>query len=361
MRFNWAIDAILKVGTSPEIAHFISPVDRSETIAKIEGLLHNHSSCDGLFGVILGPSGTGKTYATRVACNRDPSFILYYEIYKPRMTAQELSRAAGFVEEGFFDGHLAENQVVALSQVLDIIGKRAERMKKTKNLKSPPCFVIDGVELVAKYDAKLFETIVDRAKFWANKNGLRIVLVSSEGHVMPLIENTSSSSRAAEVIEVLDLEEAEAVQYLYKNGIPMSLAKRFPSITGNRMVHLSAAIFMYNQRLQTRIILNEDEFFVSMTQYYAKYVELALSKAEANSPTSFFIMKEILKHGPMTDRQLIQAARNYNKESIEEIFLEKQIPEVIGILVTANLLRYQANKTLTWHSQIIYDSVRKDY
>ena len=108
---------------------------------------------------------------------------------------------------------------------------------------------------------------------------------------MPLIESTSSSSRAAEVIEVLDLEE-EAVQYLYKNGIPMSLAKRFPSITGNRMVHLSAAISMYNQRLHTRIKLDEDEFLVSMTQHYAKYVETALAKAEANSPTSFFIMKQ---------------------------------------------------------------------
>ena len=46
---------------------------------------------------------------------------------------------------------------------------------------------------------------------------------------MPLIENTSSSSRAAEVIEVLDLqEEEEAVHYLNENGIPMSLANDFP-------------------------------------------------------------------------------------------------------------------------------------
>ena len=86
MRFNWAIHATLKAGTRPEIAHFISPVDRSETVAKIEGLLHNRSSCDGLFGVILGPSGTGKTYATRVACNADSSFILYCEIYEPHKT-----------------------------------------------------------------------------------------------------------------------------------------------------------------------------------------------------------------------------------------------------------------------------------
>ena len=68
-----------------------------------------------------------------------------------------------------------------------------------------------------------------------------------------LIENTPSSSRAAEVIEVLDLQEEEAVHYLNENGIPMSLAKRFPSIAGNRMVHLSVAIFMYNQRLQTQM------------------------------------------------------------------------------------------------------------
>ena len=45
---------------------------------------------------------------------------------------------------------------------------------------------------------------------------------------MPLIESIPSSSRAADVIEVLDLQEEEAVQYLNKRGIPMSLAKRFP-------------------------------------------------------------------------------------------------------------------------------------
>ena len=180
VKFNWAIDATLKAGSKPEIGHFINCVDRSKTIAKIEGLLH---SCDGLFGVILGPCGTGKTYATRVACNRDPSFILYCEIYEPRMTAQELARAAGFVEEGFFNFifgriikrpayHLAENKVEALSQVLDIVGKRAECMKKTKNLKSPPCFDIDGADLVAKYDAKLFETIVDRVTINNKKSEL---------------------------------------------------------------------------------------------------------------------------------------------------------------------------------------------
>ena len=104
--------------------------------------------------------------------------------------------------------------------------------------------------------------------------------------------------------------------------------------------------------MQTRIELNEDEFFDSMTQHYAKYVETALAKAEAISPTSFFIMKQILKHGPMTDRQLIQAARIYNKDqSIEEKIpgiekeIEKEIPNVIRILITANLLGYHYNST----------------
>ena len=93
------------------------------------------------------------------------------------MTAQELARAAGFLYEGFLDVifdrvggkpayHIPEDKKAAVIHVLDTVGVRAECIKKKKKIKFPPCFVIDGVDLVAKYDAELFQAIVDRAKFW---------------------------------------------------------------------------------------------------------------------------------------------------------------------------------------------------
>ena len=48
------------------------------------------------FGVVIGPSGTGKTYATRAACREgNPSWILYHEIYEPKLAAEELAKTAG--------------------------------------------------------------------------------------------------------------------------------------------------------------------------------------------------------------------------------------------------------------------------
>ena len=48
-------------------------------------------------------------------------------------------------------------------------------------------------------------SLLDYAKVLANDKKLKIVLVSSGGSVMPLLEDTSGTNRSIKTIEVLDI------------------------------------------------------------------------------------------------------------------------------------------------------------
>lgn len=89
--------------------------------------------------------------------------------------------------------------------VLQCLEERAPRFKKEHG-RSLVIF-IDGVDLLAKECKTVFTALVDRAKHIGNKGAMKIVLVSSEGHVMPLINETSSKTRCvAKVFEILDMK-----------------------------------------------------------------------------------------------------------------------------------------------------------
>ena len=68
-------------------------------------------------------------------------------------------------------------------------------------------FFIDGADLLAKKEPETFTDLVDVAKHLANNHSLQIIFVSSsEGHVL-LLEETSSRSRKAPVIEISDISD----------------------------------------------------------------------------------------------------------------------------------------------------------
>lgn len=76
----------------------------------------------------------------------------------------------------------------------------------------------------------------NRAKYLANEDLLRIIFVSSEGHVMPLIESTSSVMRASPVVEVVDIPDEE------EGVMGKELAKEVVAYTGGRIIQLLAGI-----------------------------------------------------------------------------------------------------------------------
>ena len=76
-----------------------------------------------------------------------------------------------------------------------------------------PVFIIDGVKLIAKVNKSVFVHLIYRAKYLANLSTLRVIFVSSEGSVMPLVNGTSSKTRNA-IIEIADISNKEVEMYL---------------------------------------------------------------------------------------------------------------------------------------------------
>ena len=66
---------------------------------------------------------------------------------------------------------------------------------------------IDGVDLLAERDLDLCGALIALAK------KIKMVLISSEGAVMPFLQQLSASNRAV-VYEIGDLKEEKAIEYL---------------------------------------------------------------------------------------------------------------------------------------------------
>ena len=64
-----------------------------------------------------------------------------------------------------------------------------------------------------------------QAKRLANDSVPTIVLISSEGTVVPIIQAFSGSSRSTRMFEIGDVNDDLAEEYLIKMGLPDNLAK----------------------------------------------------------------------------------------------------------------------------------------
>ena len=127
--------------------------------------------------------------------------------------------------------------------MLDVVAEQAVKFKKIHGYAR---FVIDGIDLLAKKAPNIFTDLVDRAKYLSNSGRLRLIFVSSESKVMPLILSTTSHTRAAPVVEVVDISDGEAEKYL---GRVMSkdLANQVVALVGGRFVHMMSALEIYKE------------------------------------------------------------------------------------------------------------------
>ena len=246
------------------------------------------------FGVIIGPTGTGKTFSTRTACRENPHGVLYTEINTANLVKGFAEQTGVPIEpRGLFDfvaQHLSignvhyyklksldsDDEFCALRDIIRIIAIQAGEFKKQareltekqerklkkkqageltkeqaaefkKKLNQVPCLFIDGADLLAKKFPSQFPELIDEAKIYASDGILRIVFVSSEGHVMRHFQSTSSYSRADNIVEILDIDEEEGKKYLVKNGLPDKLSEKVVEYAGGRMIFLLNAINIYNE------------------------------------------------------------------------------------------------------------------
>ena len=111
---------------------------------------------------------------------------------------------------------LPECQPDGFDQANTVLENSAAKYSK-KYIKVPVLFV-NRVATLAKRNDKMCCTLITRAKVLANGNKLKIVLVSGEGMVIPLLKLLSTVNRAI-VYEIGYIEREKVTQYLMKMGI----------------------------------------------------------------------------------------------------------------------------------------------
>ena len=311
---------------------------------------------------MLGPSGTGKTTLVRQLCARYPHGVLYHEVFDPCALTQELARAAGMIvkPQNLFDLLLAnvsetyrqyhvlpedtDFPSLGVSYVLDAIADTGRSFKIQHG--STPVLVLDGVDLIAKSNPDAFVMLIDRAKFLANEGSLRIVLVSSEGTVMPLLAKTSSSSRKGRVIEIVDITDREAETFL-SAVVPKDIAKGITALVGGRFVHLVAAVSLYaalseNTDLSYAIAMDEIRNVM-----FSEIVESCMQQV-LDEPIEVRSMEKTIIDNVLSDGY-VYSSDLATKHDLDVNVVSKAMKHLISI----SILRYQSNGSAVFHNRLV--------
>ena len=125
------------------------------------------------FGVVIGPTGTGKSALVTSECNKHPGGVLYYNACEPQVFAKELAEAIGmkvgpsnildlflgyFSSDVFVYYHLPEKQVEAINLIFKNLTKAAKRYKAHKG--KVATLFIDGSDVLCKFENKLFNHLL---------------------------------------------------------------------------------------------------------------------------------------------------------------------------------------------------------
>ena len=308
------------------------------------------------FGVVLGPTGTGKTHCTTEVCNGRQG-VLYIEIVDPKFLGRHLAKTIGmpigpsglvslalsYISETYCHYYkLPDNGIGpnATSFVLETLAERAEAY--SKKYRHIPCLFIDGVDLLAKDDSDAFLRLIKMAKVYANNCILQIVFVSSEGEIMRLMEKTSSSTRATYVVEVVDVSPQDSKTFLCDQGMPKGLADKVVEHVGGRLIHLRQAIDTH----RVNSTLSEEKQYEEIVKVlHARYISAAL-KYLVSSSVARGVVKYMLDHnGEVAPTTVHQALMNEGK--CEAIW------DTIDQLIKVNVLRYTCGGHLAFHSELI--------
>ena len=155
-----AVKKKLERGTKPPICNINNTIDRAKEEEEVKGvILGNQKKC---YGIILGPTGTGKSYVVTKVCHEYHSRVIYYHVMAPKSLPLDLASAVDMkLRPRMFD-HLVnryfpgfENHFIlpkgfeeALAFVFETINDQAKILKeKTGDVVT---LVLDGVDLVAK-------------------------------------------------------------------------------------------------------------------------------------------------------------------------------------------------------------------
>ena len=308
------------------------------------------------------------------ACSNPPGpkYILYQEIFQTSEVVQQLAHAAAIplscnifdhVFNSFgLDSQLykyPDNPMQAISYVMNKIAKRSleEIQKQPDQLKYLPCFVIDAAELLPVYNPDLFDILLRLAHHYIYTKKLRVVLVDSNGIVLSKINKTLKHS-VVDIVEVEDLKDDNAEEYLVnRTKMSSDLAKRLVDLIGGRLLHLACAVDAYQK-------LNSDtNEYLALKALKSTFLLKSLLRPVNNVIADTIPLSELLvKHIISCDSKplFLSELKMYLRSNLQDTNTA-EVQKVIDALVNANLLRYNAQEKLEWHSRFIEAEMKAQY
>ena len=218
------------------------------------------------FGIMVGPMGSGKTTLVLKLCNEFPQGVLYYHAMNPEVFCKGLAEAAamkispssifdlilGYFSSDYFMYYRISEEKQVEAAIRTIFGtlETAANKYKSEHGRTPTLF-LDGMDILAKWNAYLFKQLVYEAKVLANADILTVVFVSSEGLILPLVQKMSEVSRCSRIIDVGDISDEKAINYLKNNGLPRELGEKIVQFTGGRFAYLVKCAIQYHTHLNT--------------------------------------------------------------------------------------------------------------
>ena len=372
---------------------------------KITAEFCDKTDTDGLFGIVFGAAGTGKSTVLRHICKerydisqsnpQKPSGVLYVELGPDARFAHKIAETCGIpLKPNMMEVVIAEqfpswkgktyltlpqnDEITALAQVFSVIEKGGLLYKKMYGNKVP-VLIIDGADIVAKNDEKqlLFDALLEWAKKCSKEDTVLVVMGCSDGHVLRYLDKQACKSRAALPIEVTDFPTFDSLEKLFmvELGYPPKkheaaqkideVAERtvradaqwmFNEITGGRLTDIYKATRLYKKlvaedpRLPTEVIKEE------IKHAFESEIKQALNKA-MDDP---FDLLQLEIAAAVVDRNLPHAGNR--TLSVHELALElvhhgvaKSIEEAkkaVEKFVDNNILRYNAKQELVAHSMM---------
>ena len=195
---------------------------------------------------------------------------------------QGIDLALSYVSTSYCHYHqLPESQVAGLDMVLKVLSDVAKLY--TRKSGKVPLLCIDGVDLLAKRDEKLCSALISLPKPMANTNILKVVLVRSEGTIMPFLEKLSAVNRCL-VYQIGDLDDDQAMAYLLSQNVKQDAAKKIISCVGGRLVYLQSCVNLHSlQKLNFNHVCNEIKVALFSRNLSAQRSAIEMTKPESSS------------------------------------------------------------------------------
>ena len=292
------------------------------------------------YAVIVGAAGTGKSTAVRtaIAALEKPKGVVYYlcstlligfssdlatscGYYCPIRWADRLVRLLTGESKAEASAPPVTSEPHATWQRLEPRLIAAAQRYRAKH-GAPAVLVLDGLDLVAKEDAAFFTKLQDFAKKCADMRILRLVLVFSDGCALPMLQSSSAFTRAGRVLEVGDLSDADALQWLVQTlrVEPQRAQTLVQTVAGGRFpLLLSAAA--------------SEEPLDAMRRTLDVQTRLSLRRA-----------------GVAADARLLRALRSQRVVGADEAETMMQ-RDVIERLLAYNILSVHPDRTYTFHDR----------